>query len=269
MSVYARDNPFLFDQALNSIYSNTLQPTELVLVVDGPVTEQLEKVIQKYLSTRNLHLVRLEANLGLAAALNEGLRHVSTEWISRADADDINLPNRFSMTYSLLQKHPEVDIVSSNILEIDTSGEPIAERRLPEHDPEIKRFARSRNPFNHMATSYRKSLVMRCGGYPHVHLKEDYALWCFMFERGAKAYNLQTVLVHATAGREMYKRRGGWRYAKAEYDMQQILVQTGLKHPLKGALDGLLRAAIYLLPDTARGLIYEKFLRHRISKPPA
>lgn len=269
MSVYGQDQPNLFGQALASIFSNTLQPAQVVLVIDGPIPETIEAVIQQHLALSQLCVVRLANNQGLTAALNQGLQYIETEWISRADADDINLPDRFLRTYDYIAAHPEIDIVSSHILEVDKRGQPIAERRLPEFDADIKNFARSRNPFNHMATSYRKSMVMRCGGYPHVHLKEDYALWCRLFQLGAKAYNLQTVLVHATAGRDMYKRRGGWRYAKAEYEMQKILVNTGLKHPLRAALDGCLRGSVYLLPDVVRGLIYEKLLRHRISQPSA
>ena len=264
MSVYAKDKADLFEKALQSIFNNTLQPDHIVLVIDGPLNDELENIISKHQTHDKLKVVRLGVNQGLANALNAGLQHIQTEWVSRADSDDFNLPDRFLQTYNHVVNHPDIDIISSHILEVDSSGSPIAERRLPEHDQDIKKFALSRNPFNHMATSYRLSLVKRCGGYPLVHLKEDYALWCHMFQFGAKGYNLQSVQVYATAGRDMYKRRGGWRYAKAEYEMQRILVQTGLKRPLHALLDGITRAAVYLLPSTARGYVYEKFLRHSI-----
>lgn len=49
MCVYGKDNAEWFDTALESIIVNqTVKPTEVVLVVDGPVPEEIEKVIEKY-----------------------------------------------------------------------------------------------------------------------------------------------------------------------------------------------------------------------------
>ena len=51
MCVYGKDNPNWFDKSLNSIVVNqTLKPSELVLVVDGPIPESIQKVIDKYRS---------------------------------------------------------------------------------------------------------------------------------------------------------------------------------------------------------------------------
>ena len=47
--MYARDNPQWFDTALESILiKQTRKPSEVVLVVDGPITDELERVIEKY-----------------------------------------------------------------------------------------------------------------------------------------------------------------------------------------------------------------------------
>jgi hypothetical protein len=59
----------------------------------------------------------------------------------------------------------------------------------------------------------------------------------------------------------MYARRGGWKYAKAEWEMQQLLVATGLKSAGRAFIDGLLRSAIFMLPSSIRGFVYQHFLR--------
>lgn len=47
--VYGKDNAEWFDRALESIIVNqTVKPSEVVLVVDGPIPEEIEKVIEKY-----------------------------------------------------------------------------------------------------------------------------------------------------------------------------------------------------------------------------
>ena len=46
MSVYKNDNPEQLDVALDSIINQTLPPSEIVVVVDGPVPETLSKVLE-------------------------------------------------------------------------------------------------------------------------------------------------------------------------------------------------------------------------------
>lgn len=48
MSVYNGDNPEHFDIALASIINQTIPPDEIVLVVDGPINQKLQKIIEKY-----------------------------------------------------------------------------------------------------------------------------------------------------------------------------------------------------------------------------
>ena len=48
MSVYKKENPIYLSDSLESILVNqNLKPDELVLVKDGPLTDELEKVITR------------------------------------------------------------------------------------------------------------------------------------------------------------------------------------------------------------------------------
>ncbi len=49
MSIYNKDNAEWFDIALNSIINQTVRPSEIVLVVDGPVPKAIQEVIDKYI----------------------------------------------------------------------------------------------------------------------------------------------------------------------------------------------------------------------------
>ena len=80
-------------------------------------------------------------------------------------------------------------------------------------------------------------------------------------QAGARCANLPQVLVHASAGRDMYRRRGGWRYARAELTLQRYLVRCGLKQPSIALADGLVRMLVFLLPVRLRGYVYERLLR--------
>ncbi len=49
MSVYHKDNAVFLDRALQSITeAQTMKPTEIVLVCDGPLNNDLDAVIEKY-----------------------------------------------------------------------------------------------------------------------------------------------------------------------------------------------------------------------------
>ncbi|WP_353427833.1 glycosyltransferase [Polynucleobacter sp. MWH-UH19D] len=263
MAVYRNDDVELFNRAVQSVFANTLLPNHCLIMVDGPVPEALDSAIsslEKAYSPK-IQFLRLSKNIGLAKALNAGIAHIHTEWIVRADADDMNLPNRFSELAKAIQGNPEVDLLGSNILEVDKEGNSVAIREVPTSEVDIRQFVKSRNPFNHMTVAYRRSAVLECGGYPDVYLREDYALWCQFLVRQKRVLNIFKVLVLATAGKEMYARRGGWRYAKAEWEMQRLLVDSGLKGISRGLLDGLLRSIIFVMPSRLRGCIYHYFLR--------
>jgi len=259
MAVYYRDDPLILRYSLDSIFLNTLQPTELILVQDGPVGAELSAVIEECYKRDNVTLIKTPRNNGLAQALNTGLEHIKTEFVVRADADDLSLPNRFA--FQINQLHADFDLVGGSILEVDKLNQPIAIRQPPLTQDEIRRQLSKRNPFNHMTVAFRADFVRDCGGYPDVYLKEDYALWATMISKGARVANTSDILVHATAGREMYKRRGGLRYVKSEVALQRHLLKCGVTTLPKALLYGFLRSVVFLAPSRLRGWVYETFLR--------
>ena len=260
MAVYRADSVRLFLRAVESVYANRLRPDHFVLVVDGPIATELDAAITEVASRHRLEVLRLAENRGLAEALNAGLQQVRTEWVVRADADDWNLPDRFERQAEVVTDG--LDLMGGAILETDQDAKPVAIRRTPTQHEDIVRYARARNPFNHMTVAFRTRLARECGGYPVLRLREDYGLWALMLHRDARTMNLPTILVHATAGLGMYRRRGGLRYARDEFQLQRHLVRCGLKGPVLGAFHAISRAVVFLLPAAVRGLIYRRVLRH-------
>ncbi len=261
MAVYAKDDVPLFEKAVMSVFKNDLQPDAFVLVVDGPVPDLLLHSIESLKGMYGIGVLYLKENSGLATALNAGLELIRTEWIVRADADDFNVGNRFSLQANFLKKEHNIDIFGGAIQEVDRSGISLAVRRTVETHDQILKYAAKRNPFNHMTVACKTKFLKLCGGYPNIHLKEDYALWASILAAGARSANMPDILVHATTGRDMYRRRGGFRYAMAEISLQKHLANVGLKSRCKAILHGLSRSTVFIMPSFIRGLIYEKLLR--------
>lgn len=264
MSVYARDAPDLFRRALASSLDTPQRPEAVVLVVDGPVGAELEAVIAAVEQRPGVTLVRLPRNAGLAAALNAGLERVDTTWVLRADADDVNAADRFARQARFAKEHPDVALFGGAIAEVDPiDGKIIAHRTVPIGHEDIRRRCAARNPFNHMTVAFKIEPVRAVGGYPLLHLREDYGLWALLLKQGVKTGNLPDVLVMATTGRDMYRRRGGWRYAAGEWALQSHLVRCGLKSWPTACVHGALRSLVFLMPAALRGWVYERTLRQR------
>jgi len=259
ISVYKNDDPDLFKKALSSIFQNSLLPSFVLLIIDGPIPSLLEDVVKAFSGYSSLIIQRLPHNGGLANALNTGLNLINTQFVIRADSDDINDAERFNKTMDVLCQG--YDLVGSNILEVDRNCQPVSIRKVPQFTNEIKNRIKYKNPFNHMTVGYRLSNVKSVGGYPDIYLREDYGLWALLIKNNATTYNIQENLVTATAGIDMIKRRGGLKYALAEVKMQRHLISNKLTSLPVAFSVLVIRFTIFILPVFLRNLIYRNFLR--------
>ena len=74
MSLYNKENPDYLDISLNSVFSQTIIPDQVVLVLDGPINDGLMAIVKKYQSRfPSLDVYPQEVNRGLSTALNIGL----------------------------------------------------------------------------------------------------------------------------------------------------------------------------------------------------
>ncbi|AHB69833.1 glycosyltransferase [Cronobacter malonaticus] len=229
MSVYCKENPVFLKESLSSVYSNSLKPAEVVLVEDGPLTDSLYEVIDYYKSTHGLITVKLDSNRGLGVALNKGIEACTYEIIARMDTDDICDHKRFEKQWSFMISHPNSALLGGTIVEYtnDWSKE-TGLRKVPLKKEDIVKMAVSRNPFNHMSVMFKKSAVIKCGGYQHHLFMEDYNLWLRLIASGYEVANLPDVLVKVRAGNEMISRRRGLLYIKSEYTLMKLKNKLGI-----------------------------------------
>lgn len=261
MSVYARESPRSLALALESLCAQTVAPDQVVLVKDGPLTVDLDAVVDGFAARLPLTIVALPTNVGLARALNAGLRATTQPWILRFDTDDLCVPQRIEWQREAILAGTW-DLFGGQIDEFaDDPAQAHQSRRVPTTHEEILRFARRRNPFNHMTVCYRRERVEAVGGYPDIPLMEDFALWLRLLAAGARTCNLPRVLVHARVGNGMLQRRGGWRYVRSEWRLQQLMHELGFKSRLASLRDGTLRSLVFLAPVGLRGWIYRRALR--------
>lgn len=266
-SIYQKEQPEYFDKCMQSLWSDqTLKPNEIVLIEDGPLTTELDKLIEKWSSILKdiLVVIPLQENVGLGIALNIGLSHCSNEWVFRMDTDDICTSNRFEKQVEYIQNNPEVDILSGQIIEFDGSADNITGKKaVPLTHDDIFKFSKVRSPFNHMAVAYKKSVIQSVGGYQHHLYMEDYNLWLRVLAAGYKSANLKDTLVIVRAGENMVKRRRGKVYIESEWQLFKLKRQLNFQSAPKALLIYIARSAPRLLPSSLLTKLYSKLRHHK------
>lgn len=263
ISIYRKEHPDYLRQSLNSIFSQTLLPTEVILVKDGALTPELDSVINEYESLHPcLKIIPLAQNMGLGHALNEGLRYCTYELVARMDTDDISKPDRFEKQVAFMETHPDIDICSAWIEEFENDTTTIFSiRKLPEKHKDIALYAMSRSPINHPVVMFKKSAVLKAGGYQHFPLLEDYYLWIRMLMNGCVFYNIPESLLFFRVSSNMFQRRGGWRYAMNEIRFQRLIHNMGFISSAQLVKNITIRLCVRIMPNRLRAFVYKKVLR--------
>lgn len=264
MSVYRNDCVGDLRTAIRSVFQQTRMPSEIILVIDGPVSMAMQQAIQSLQEEISiLRVIPLEQNMGHAVARQTGLEAACHELCAVMDADDIALPDRFEKQLKAFEEYPEVSVVGGLIHEfIHEIDNVVGIRIVPEHNEDIKDYLKSRCPMNLVTVMLKKSDVMAVGGYLDWYCEEDYYLWIRMTLAGCKFYNIQENLVNVRVGEEMYQRRGGWRYFKSETGIQRFMWKNKLISLPRFGYNVLIRFMVQVvLPNGLRGWVFRHFAR--------
>lgn len=268
LSVYVKENPLNLKIALESIYHNqTLKPTEIVLVQDGPLTDELYKEIESFSNVAPLKSVVLDKNMGLGHALQVGATHCSYDIIARMDTDDVARPERFEKQIKFLIDNPEVDVVGANIEEFNESPGDLNQFKInPETHEELVNKITLKSPFNHPTIMMRKEALFKAGNYNgDLLLFEDYSLFLRMWLCGLKFHNLQEVFLdfRIGSGIETIKRRSGKHYIEKEMRFIKYAEEIGAFNKFEALRYKSLRLPVRVMPTKIVLFIYNNFLRKK------
>lgn len=265
MCVYGKNNPEHFDIAVGSIINQSVKPSEVILVVDGPVPPEIDAVISKYAEFDFFKVYRFQENKGHGEARRFGLEKCTNELVAIMDADDISAPDRFEVQLKAFESDDSVDIVGGNITEF--VGEPeniVGSRIVPESDAEIKEYLKKRCPMNLVTVMFKKTSVNAAGGFIDWYCEEDYYLWVRMTLANMKFANVPEMLVNVRVGNEMYQRRGGLKYFKSEKRLQKFMLKEKIIGYPTYVSNVLKRFIVQvLMPNKLRGWVFKKFARKR------
>jgi len=258
MAVYKGDNSVHFEEAFNSITSQTLLPNEIILVQDGPVNKALDRAIYDFVNNEiaNVTLIKLEKNLGLGSALAEGMKYVTCDYIARMDSDDISDPSRFETQISYLKDNLDISVLGSYVTEFNPQTKSRRLRKVPTENKLMKKYIKYRSPLNHVSVIFKKDDVNKAGGYESVFRYEDFYLWSKMIALDLKIANIPLSLVDVRAGDDLIRRLNGVDAFNKDLFFFKKLYNEGFIHYHVFFINIFIRLITRLMPIRITSLIY-------------
>jgi len=271
MCVYDKDDKDYFYEALQSIINQSLLPKQIVLVVDGAISDVLDIIIKDFASQCLdmdivFDVVYIEQNVGHGKARAVSIQKAKYELIALMDSDDISRYDRFEKQIAVFKNDLKLSVCGAQIMEITHNGKKkLGIREVPQNDSDIKRCLKVRCPFNQMSVMFKKSDVLDAGGYVDFYHNEDYYLWVRMYLNGCRFYNLNDILLDVRVDEEFFARRCGYKYFLSEYNIQKFMYKNSIISWIRFLFNISVRFVLQVvLNDSIRGFVFQKLFRKKI-----
>lgn len=98
-------------ETVDSILVQEFESWELIIVNEAENTDGSSELAEMYaFFDSRIRVINNSQRLGLAASLNVGIEHCSTDFVARIDADDLSNAKRIGAQYQYLRDNPKVGI---------------------------------------------------------------------------------------------------------------------------------------------------------------
>ncbi|GFO55066.1 hypothetical protein GMSM_20730 [Geomonas sp. Red276] len=172
---------FLAD-AIRSVFAQSYQDWELILVDDGSTDGSLE--IARSVRDPRVRVISDGTNKRLPYRLNQITAEARYPLIGRMDADDLISPTRFEKQVRILDEHPELDLVTTGVCSVTNDRRPVGVRcGSPDDEITGRGLLTCRCAVVHAAMLGRRAWFQRNPYDPAANRAEDYELWLRAFSK--------------------------------------------------------------------------------------
>lgn len=221
MSVH-NDSEYL-KYSVGSVLKQTYKDFEFLIIDDGS-TDNIEDIIKSFKDSRIVY--KRTSHIGLAGALNFGLKNSSGDWIARIDADDICTFHRLQSQISFIRSNPSYNVISGWSVYFKDPHKILFELRTPVENADVKKFLNLHNPINHSSVIFKKNIILDEGGYNEkFKCYEDFELW-FRLRDKLKFKILPEVLVYTRMRHDSMTNTGS---KDKIFEMLRADINTNLK----------------------------------------
>jgi hypothetical protein len=235
-------------EAIESILNQDFSDFELIVIDDGS-TDRSAEIVSAFAHDPRVALHK-QANAGVVATRNAGLRVAQAEFVAFLDADDIALPGRLARQVAFLRANPEVAVIGTDITYFNDAKGVIRTQKFPFGEARVAIALETGNPLAQPSVMMRKSMAIAAGGYREAFKfgAEDYDLWLRLTEKHPLD-NLPEVLtlyrVHADS--LTHRRRHEQSFAAVAAACAHRRRIAGRIDPLEGLSEPLSPAVLPLL----------------------
>ena len=217
LSIYSKTSVSEFIRAFKSIDEQEDVSVDLLINIDGPISEELNQCIAKLSTKKALKKIKIyksSENRGLAASMNRLIleEFSNYDFFLRQDCDDYSATKRCKLQVSFLERNPLVDSVGSYFQSFNKNSlEPSSVSVYPSDHESISLDFASKAPIAHATICFRKSFFIKAGIYApdHTTYAEDTRLWYSGLYTGCVFANIPKVLYYVAEDESQYQRRSG------------------------------------------------------------
>lgn len=241
-----RNEQGLIGRAVQSILGQTLHDLELIVVDDGS-TDNTISALDRFEDPR-LRVVQ-SAPVGRAAALNHAIDLAVADVIALADSDDLSVSHRLQSQFHFLDLHPQVDIVGSQMRNLDEKGRTFSKYRFPTEPHQIAaRFAAGSMGIANPTACLRRSVYETHGRYDESMLRAQDFDFFLGISQAVTMAALREELVFYRSPR--WVTRGYW-IENAKYH-KQALANHDFQHPRQpwSKVDEAKQTALWLYTES-------------------
>lgn len=222
-----RDGEGFLQEAIDSILNQSWREFEFLIIDDGSTDGTPAILARNAAKDERIRVLRIDASIGIAGALNRGLELARGELVARMDSDDVALPHRLRLQADYMQRHPEIGVCGGAL----SVYERPAEHWVPPvtHEGILARML-FECPLFHPTVIFRKEIVCRAGGYSsNFPAAEDYELWQRLaLEHGVRLANVPQSLLRY----RMHPEKD-----RSEYQGRQRQTASNVRSRLLAAID--------------------------------
>jgi glycosyltransferase involved in cell wall biosynthesis len=217
----------LLPEAINSVLEQKFRDFEIILVDDGS-TDNTHEVVSDY---RSKLTYVYQKNMGVAAARNRGIQMARGDYLVFLDADDVLLPNKLGEQVDFFQKHPDVDLLFSevNCFTVNDKGvekqwpypSPICRKIRWDESLQYAEILAIQNLFPPVSVMVRRQSVIDAGGFDEdrdLMPLADWDLWYRLGHNGIFAYQREVLAKYRVSENSMSRNRPTMKLASRKLE---------------------------------------------------
>ena len=255
ISIYNKTDPYLLTKSLKSILNQFYLPTEILIMLDGPINVRQKFIINSFVNNNdkrfNIKIFQNKKNLGIAPSYNKLIKNSSNEIIAIQDSDDVSNYMRFYYQFNLIKTFRNYSVIGSDVYENYITEQKKIKKEMPSSYKLIKRRCKFSNPINHPTVMLKKKDLIKYN-YKIFSRMEDYYLWIKMISNKAIFHNINKCLVTMNIDKNFFSRRTKFKILINECIIQYHLYKYKFNNFFEMIFFIILKNIYHVLPSNIK-----------------